>query len=33
VQAASRHFPLNFDIAGSAFGIAALGGKYARPTM
>src|SRR4030095_16905022 len=27
VQAASQHFSFNFDIAGSAFGIAALGGR------
>jgi 3-hydroxy-9,10-secoandrosta-1,3,5(10)-triene-9,17-dione monooxygenase len=33
VQAASQHFSFNFDIAGAAFGIAALGGKYANPTM
>jgi len=33
VQAASQHFSFNFDIAGSAFGTAALGGKYANPTM
>jgi 3-hydroxy-9,10-secoandrosta-1,3,5(10)-triene-9,17-dione monooxygenase len=33
VQAASQHFSFNFDIAGSAFGTVALGGKYANPTM
>jgi 3-hydroxy-9,10-secoandrosta-1,3,5(10)-triene-9,17-dione monooxygenase len=33
VQAASQHFSFNFDIAGSAFGTAVLGGKYANPTM
>jgi len=33
VQAASQHFSFNFDIAGAAFGTAALGGKYANPTM
>ena len=33
VQAASQHFSFNFDIAGSAYGTAALGGKYANPTM
>jgi 3-hydroxy-9,10-secoandrosta-1,3,5(10)-triene-9,17-dione monooxygenase len=33
VQAASQHFSFNFDIAGSAFGIAALGGQYIHPTM
>jgi 3-hydroxy-9,10-secoandrosta-1,3,5(10)-triene-9,17-dione monooxygenase len=33
VQAASQHFSFNFDIAGSAYGIVALGGKYGNPTM
>jgi 3-hydroxy-9,10-secoandrosta-1,3,5(10)-triene-9,17-dione monooxygenase len=33
VQAASQHFSFNFDIAGSAYGTAALGGKYANPTL
>jgi 3-hydroxy-9,10-secoandrosta-1,3,5(10)-triene-9,17-dione monooxygenase len=33
VQAASQHFSFNFDIAGSAYGSVALGGKYANPTM
>jgi 3-hydroxy-9,10-secoandrosta-1,3,5(10)-triene-9,17-dione monooxygenase len=33
VQAASQHFSFNFDIAGSAFGTAVLGGKYSNPTM
>jgi 3-hydroxy-9,10-secoandrosta-1,3,5(10)-triene-9,17-dione monooxygenase len=33
VQAASQHFSFNFDIAGAAFGIAALGGKYSNPTL
>jgi 3-hydroxy-9,10-secoandrosta-1,3,5(10)-triene-9,17-dione monooxygenase len=33
VQAAGQHFSFNFDIAGSAFGIAALGGKYSNPTL
>jgi len=33
VQAASQHFSFNFDIAGAAYGTAALGGKYANPTM
>jgi len=33
VQAASQHFSFNFDIAGGAFGLAALGGKYANPNM
>ena len=30
---ASQHFSFNFDIAGAAFGTAALGGKYANPTL
>jgi hypothetical protein len=29
----SRHFSFNFDIAGSAFGLHALGGGYANPAM
>jgi len=33
VQAASQHFSFNFDIAGAAFGSAALGGKYSNPTL
>jgi 3-hydroxy-9,10-secoandrosta-1,3,5(10)-triene-9,17-dione monooxygenase len=33
VQAARQHFSFNFDIAGAAYGTAALGGKYANPTM
>jgi 3-hydroxy-9,10-secoandrosta-1,3,5(10)-triene-9,17-dione monooxygenase len=33
VQAAAQHFSFNFDIAGSAYGTVALGGKYANPTM
>jgi 3-hydroxy-9,10-secoandrosta-1,3,5(10)-triene-9,17-dione monooxygenase len=33
VQAASQHFSFNFDIAGSAFGTVAMGGKYANPTI
>lgn len=33
VQAASQHFSFNFDIAGSAYGSVALGGKYANPTI
>jgi 3-hydroxy-9,10-secoandrosta-1,3,5(10)-triene-9,17-dione monooxygenase len=32
-QAASQHFSFNFDIAGSAYGTVALGGKYANPTL
>ena len=33
VMAISQHFSFNFDIAGSAFGLHALGGGYANPTM
>jgi 3-hydroxy-9,10-secoandrosta-1,3,5(10)-triene-9,17-dione monooxygenase len=33
VQAASQHFSFNFDIAGSAYGTVAMGGKFANPTM
>ena len=33
VQAASQHFSFNFDIAGSAYGSVALGGKSANPTL
>jgi 3-hydroxy-9,10-secoandrosta-1,3,5(10)-triene-9,17-dione monooxygenase len=33
VQAGSQHFSFNFDIAGSAFGIVAMGGKYTNPTL
>ncbi len=33
VMAISQHFSFNFDIAGSAFGLNALGGAYANPTM
>jgi alkylation response protein AidB-like acyl-CoA dehydrogenase len=32
-QAINQHFSFNFDIAGSAYGTLALGGKYANPTM
>jgi hypothetical protein len=32
-QAINQHFSFNFDIAGAAFGMAALGGQYAHPTM
>ena len=32
-QAINQHFSFNFDIAGSAFGTVALGGKYTNPTM
>ena len=33
VMAIGQHFSFNFDIAGSAFGLNALGGAYANPTM
>ena len=33
VLAISQHFSFNFDIAGSAYGLLALGGRYASPTM
>ena len=33
LQAMKQHFSFNFDIAGSAFGTVALGGKYANPTL
>ena len=33
VMAINQHFSFNFDIAGSAFGLHALGGPYANPTM
>jgi len=33
VQAAAQHFSFNFDIAGSAYGTVALGGKYGNPTL
>jgi len=33
VQAANQHFSFNFDIAGAAFGMAALGGDFKHPTM
>ena len=29
--AINQHFSFNFDIAGSAFGTVAMGGKYANP--
>ena len=32
-QAIGQHFSFNFDIAGSAFGTVALGGKFFHPTM
>ena len=33
VMAMNQHFSFNFDIAGSAFGVHALGGAYVNPTM
>ncbi len=33
VAAINQHFSYNFDIAGSAFGLDALGGTYTNPTM
>jgi 3-hydroxy-9,10-secoandrosta-1,3,5(10)-triene-9,17-dione monooxygenase len=33
VLAISQHFSFNFDIAGSAYGLLALGGRHASPTM
>ena len=33
LMAITQHFSFNFDIAGSAFGLDALGGAYANPTM
>jgi 3-hydroxy-9,10-secoandrosta-1,3,5(10)-triene-9,17-dione monooxygenase len=33
VFAINQHFSFNFDIAGAAFGLHALGGSYASPTM
>ena len=33
VFAMNQHFSFNFDIAGSAYGLFALGGTYANPTM
>jgi 3-hydroxy-9,10-secoandrosta-1,3,5(10)-triene-9,17-dione monooxygenase len=33
LQAMKQHFSFNFDIAGAAFGLAAMGGKYANPTF
>jgi 3-hydroxy-9,10-secoandrosta-1,3,5(10)-triene-9,17-dione monooxygenase len=32
-QAIGQHFSFNFDIAGAAFGMVAMGGKYANPTL
>ena len=33
VLAISQHFSFNFDIAGAAYGLHALGGRYANPTI
>src|SRR5215468_8227787 len=33
VLAINQHFSFNFDIAGAAYGLNALGGRYANPTM
>jgi hypothetical protein len=33
VLAINQHFSYNFDIAGSAYGLNALGGTYGNPTM
>ena len=33
VLAINQHFSFNFDIAGAAYGLNALGGQYASPTM
>jgi 3-hydroxy-9,10-secoandrosta-1,3,5(10)-triene-9,17-dione monooxygenase len=33
IMAINQHFSFNFDIAGSAYGLNALGGPYANPTM
>ena len=33
LQAINQHFSFNFDIAGAAYGMLTLGGKYANPTM
>jgi 3-hydroxy-9,10-secoandrosta-1,3,5(10)-triene-9,17-dione monooxygenase len=33
VLAISQHFSFNFDIVGSAYGLVALGGQFASPTM
>ena len=33
VLAINQHFSFNFDIAGAAYGMFALGGRYANPTM
>ncbi len=33
VLAINQHFSFNFDIAGAAYGLLALGGKYSNSTM
>ena len=33
VIAMNQHFSFNFDIAGAAFGLHALGGNYVNPAM
>jgi len=33
VLAINQHFSFNFDIAGAAYGLLALGGRYTNPTM
>jgi hypothetical protein len=33
VLAINQHFSFNFDIAGAAYGLLALDGRYANPTM
>jgi hypothetical protein len=33
VLAINQHFSFNFDIAGAAYGLHALGGRYDNPTM
>jgi alkylation response protein AidB-like acyl-CoA dehydrogenase len=33
VLAVNQHFSFNFDIAGSAYGLHARGGKFASPTF
>jgi 3-hydroxy-9,10-secoandrosta-1,3,5(10)-triene-9,17-dione monooxygenase len=33
LQAINQHFSFNFDIAGAAYGTAALGGRYVNPTL
>ena len=33
VLAINQHFSFNFDIAGAAYGLHALGGQYGNPTM